>query len=191
MKRTETALPGVCLLDPKVFGDARGFFFESFNARTLEVVGIQRTWVQDNISRSQRGVLRGLHYQLGKPQAKLVQVLAGEVYDVVLDVRRGSPTFGRWIGERLSGETHRMLYIPEGYAHGFCVLSETADFFYKVTDYYSPADERGVLWNDPALAIPWPLTEPLLSERDRRWKPLAQCAVAELPGWTQGGVSGV
>jgi dTDP-4-dehydrorhamnose 3,5-epimerase len=181
VKRIETALPGVCLLEPKVFGDARGFFLESFNARALAAVGIDRTWVQDNLSRSARGVLRGLHYQVGKPQAKLVRVLAGEVYDVVVDVRRGSPTFGRWIAETLTADSHRMLYIPEGLAHGFCVVSETADFFYKVTDYYSPADERGVAWNDPALAIPWPVKDPLLSARDRLWKPLAGTDADDLP----------
>ncbi len=179
MKRLETALPGVALLDPKVHGDARGFFYEAWNRDTFRGLGIDRTWVQDNLSRSARGVLRGLHFQLTRPQAKLVTVLAGDVYDVAVDVRRSSPTFGRWVGERLTGENRRMMYIPEGYAHGFQVLSETADFLYKVTDFWSAADERGVIWNDLQLAIPWPLGgTPVLSPRDAA---LPRLDAAELP----------
>lgn len=167
MKRIDTALPGVALLEPRVHGDARGFFYEAWNRNSFRDLGIDRDWVQDNVSRSARGVLRGLHFQLSRPQAKLVGVLAGEVYDVAVDVRRSSPNFGRWVGERLSAENRRMLYVPEGFAHGFLVLSESADFFYKVTDFWSAADERGVVWNDPRLAIPWPLQgPPSLSARD-------------------------
>lgn len=180
MKRVETALPGVVLIEPKVHGDARGFFLESYNRRALEAAGVRGDFVQDNLSRSAKGVLRGLHYQLGRPQAKLVSVLAGEVFDVVVDVRRGSPTFGRFVAERLDADSRRLLYIPRGFAHGFQVLSESADFFYKVDEFYSPADERGVIWNAPELRIPWPL-EPALSDRDRRWPGLAG---ADLPAYT-------
>lgn len=183
MKRIETALPGVFLLDPVFHRDPRGFFVESFNQRTFEGLGIAGAWVQDNHSRSCRGVLRGLHFQLGRPQKKLLRVLQGEVYDVVVDVRKGSPTFGKWIGERLTSEEGRMIYIPEGFAHGFQVVSPAAEFFYKCSDFWSPADERGILWSDPALGIPWPDRAPTLSDRDRRWKPLAETALSELPGF--------
>ena len=173
MKRVETPLPGLVLLEPKVNGDARGFFYEAWNRDTYRGLGIDRSWVQDNVSRSARGVLRGLHYQLARPQAKLVTVLSGEVFDVAVDVRRSSPTFGKWFSAVLSGEKRNLFYIPEGFAHGFQVLSETADFFYKVTDFWSPEDERGVAWNDPALAIPWPLAgAPKLSARDAQLPPL-------------------
>lgn len=174
MKRVETALPGLLLLEPKVHGDRRGFFYEAWNRDTFRALGIDRPWVQDNLSRSARGVLRGLHYQVRRPQAKLVTVLSGEVFDVAVDLRRSSPTFGRWFAERLDGESRKLLYIPEGFAHGFQVLSETADFFYKVTDFWSPENERGVAWNDPALAIPWPLAVPSLSPRDAELPPLAR-----------------
>jgi dTDP-4-dehydrorhamnose 3,5-epimerase len=173
VKRVDTPLAGLALLEPKVHGDERGYFYEAWNRDTYRGLGIDRTWVQDNVSRSARGVLRGLHYQLARPQAKLVTVLAGEVFDVALDIRRSSPTFGKWFSAVLSGKTRNLLYIPEGFAHGFQVLSETADFFYKVTDLWSPADERGVAWNDPALAIPWPLAgAPSLSARDAKLPPL-------------------
>ncbi len=181
MKRIETALPGVLLLEPAVHRDPRGFFLESYNQRAFETAGVVRTWVQDNHSRSSCGVVRGLHFQLGRPQAKLIRILQGEVYDAVVDVRKGSPTFGKWIGELLRADEHRMLFVPEGFAHGFCVTSPTAEFSYKCSDYYSPADERGILWNDPALAIPWPVTFPVLSERDRNWKPLARTDPKDLP----------
>ena len=173
MKRVDTPLPGLVLLEPKVNGDARGFFYEAWNRDTYRGLGIDRSWVQDNVSRSARGVLRGLHYQLTRPQAKLVTVLSGEVFDVAVDVRRSSPTFGKWFSAVLSGEKRNLLYIPEGFAHGFQVLSESADFFYKVTDFWSPEDERGVIWNDPALGIRWPLAEaPALSARDAKLPPL-------------------
>jgi dTDP-4-dehydrorhamnose 3,5-epimerase len=164
---TRTAIPDVLDLELKVFGDARGFFIESWNARTFAEAGLPATFVQDNHSRSPRGVLRGLHYQIVQPQGKLVRVVAGEVFDVAVDLRRASPTFGRWVGERLSGDNKRMLWIPPGFGHGFLVLSESADFLYKTTDYYAPEHERVIAWNDPDLAIAWPLEgAPMLSARD-------------------------
>jgi dTDP-4-dehydrorhamnose 3,5-epimerase len=165
----QTDLPGVLILEPKVFGDERGFFYESFNARAFaEATGLPREFVQDNHSRSQRGVLRGLHYQVQQAQGKLVRVTAGEVYDVAVDIRRASPTFGRWIGVHLSAENKRQLWVPEGFAHGFLVLSEFAEFLYKTTDYYAPAHERCIRWDDPSLAIDWPLaTAPQLSAKDQ------------------------
>jgi dTDP-4-dehydrorhamnose 3,5-epimerase len=171
-----TAIPEVLVLEPKVFGDARGFFFESWNQRALDAAaGREVRFVQDNHSASARGVLRGLHYQVRQPQGKLVRVVAGEVYDVVVDLRRASPTFGRWVGERLSAENRRILWVPEGFAHGFLVVSERAEFLYKTTDYYAPEHERTLLWNDPALGIDWPLEgEPLLKPKDAAGAPLAQ-----------------
>ena len=164
---TRTALPDVHVIEPKVFGDARGFFLESWNAKVFAEAGIPAAFVQDNHSRSPRGVLRGLHYQLRQPQGKLVRVATGEVFDVAVDLRRESPTFGRWVGERLSGDNKRMLWIPPGFGHGFLVLSESADFFYKTTDYYAPEHERVIAWNDPDLAIKWPIAgTPTLSGRD-------------------------
>jgi dTDP-4-dehydrorhamnose 3,5-epimerase len=169
MNVIQTDLPGVLILEPKVFGDERGFFYESFNARAFaEATGLTREFVQDNHSRSQRGVLRGLHYQVQQAQGKLVRVTAGEVYDVAVDIRRDSPTFGRWIGVTLSSENKRQLWVPEGFAHGFLVLSEFAEFLYKTTDYYAPAHERCIRWDDPSLAIDWPLaTAPQLSAKDQ------------------------
>ena len=169
MKSTPLAIPDVLLLEPRVFGDERGFFFESFNQRAFDdAVGRQVSFVQDNHSRSGHGVLRGLHYQIQQPQGKLVRVVAGEVFDVAVDLRQSSPTFGHWVGEILSAENKRQLWVPEGFAHGFLVLSETAEFLYKTTDYYAPAHERCVVWNDPELAIDWPLEgSPRLSEKDR------------------------
>jgi dTDP-4-dehydrorhamnose 3,5-epimerase len=164
---TRTAIPDVFVVEPKVFGDARGFFLESWNAQAFAAAGIPAAFVQDNHSRSPRGVLRGLHYQVRQPQGKLVRVVAGEVFDVAVDLRRASPTFGRWVGERLSAENKRMLWIPPGFGHGFLVLSETADFLYKTTDYYAPEHERVIAWNDPDLAIKWPIAgTPTLSGRD-------------------------
>lgn len=169
MNVIKTDLPDVLILEPRVFGDERGFFMESFNARTFEeATGIQRTFVQDNHSRSQKGVLRGLHYQLQQPQGKLVRVTAGEVWDITVDIRRSSPTFGRWAGVHLSAENKRQLWVPEGFAHGFVVLSEFAEFLYKTTDYYAPAHERCIRWDDPTLAIDWQLSEaPQLSAKDQ------------------------
>ena len=184
MKASATAIEGVLILEPKVFGDARGFFMESYNRRTFaDVSGLDIDFVQDNHSRSARGVLRGLHYQLRQPQGKLVRVAAGAVFDVAVDIRRGSPTFGRWVGVELTAENQRQLWVPAGLAHGFVVLSESADFLYKTTDYYAPEHERCIAWDDPTIGIAWPLAAhgihaPLLSAKDRAGLPLAQ---AELP----------
>ncbi|GIX29053.1 dTDP-4-dehydrorhamnose 3,5-epimerase [Pelomicrobium sp. G1] len=180
MKILPTEIPEVLLIEPKVFEDERGFFFESFNQRAFrEATGLNPAFVQDNHSRSFKNVLRGLHYQLPpKAQGKLVRVVAGEVFDVAVDLRRRSPTFGRWVGTRLSGENKRMLWIPEGFAHGFLVLSEYADFLYKTTDYYSPEHERTLAWNDPAIAIRWPLEDrPILSVKDRTGQPLKEATL--------------
>jgi dTDP-4-dehydrorhamnose 3,5-epimerase len=172
MQIIPTALPEVLLLEPKVFGDARGFFMESFNARDFaQATGLRVDFVQDNHSRSARGVLRGLHYQVEQPQGKLVRVVRGAVFDVAVDLRRASPTFGRWAGAELSEDNHRQLWVPPGFAHGFVVLSESADFLYKTTDYYAPQFERGVRWDDPAIAIAWPLAAhgiaaPLLADAE-------------------------
>jgi len=179
MKATRLAIPDVLLIEPKVFGDDRGFFFESFNAaRFAEAVGRRVDFVQDNHSRSARGVLRGLHYQIRQPQGKLVRVAAGEVFDVAVDIRKGSPTFGRWVGALLSADNKRQMWIPEGFAHGFVVISESAEFLYKTTDYWAPEHERCIAWNDPALGIEWPLDgAPVLSEKDRRGALLADAEV--------------
>jgi dTDP-4-dehydrorhamnose 3,5-epimerase len=167
MKVIPTRLPEVLLIEPKVFGDARGFFFESWNEREFERAGIRAKFVQDNHSRSEKGVLRGLHYQLRQPQGKLVRVTEGEIFDVAVDIRRSSPTFGRWEGARLSAQSKRMLWVPIGFAHGFCVLSDFAEVLYKATDFYAPEGERCILWNDPELKIEWPLSgAPLLSPKD-------------------------
>jgi len=178
MRFIETALPGVLIVEPKVFGDARGFFMETYQSRRMCEAGIQTTFVQDNQSRSARGVLRGLHYQFGQPQAKLVRVIRGSVFDVCVDLRRSSPAFGNWFGVELSEDNHRQLWIPRGLAHGFYVLSEIADVFYKADDYYAPQTERTLLWDDPALGINWPFAsgeKPLLSEKDKQGKRLAEC----------------
>lgn len=180
MNARRTAIPEVLVVEPKVFGDARGFFFESWSQRAFDAaVGRAVTFVQDNHSRSTRGVLRGLHYQLPHPQGKLVRVAQGEVFDVAVDLRRGSPTFGRWVGERLSAENRRQLWIPEGFAHGFVVLSESAEFLYKATDYYHPEAEHCVRWDDPTLAVAWPDLggPPQVSAKDARGKPLGEAAV--------------
>ena len=176
MKAIATAIPDVLVIEPAVFGDARGFFFESWNRRAFaQAVGRDVDFVQDNHSMSQKGVLRGLHYQLKRPQGKLVRVVAGEVFDVAVDLRRSSPTFGRWVGERLSAQNRRMMWIPAGFAHGFAVLSESAEFLYKTTDYYAPDDARTLLWNDPAIAVAWPLAgAPVLKPKDAAGTPLAQ-----------------
>jgi dTDP-4-dehydrorhamnose 3,5-epimerase len=169
MKATPTAIPEVLLFEPRVFGDERGFLLVSFNAHEFrDAVGGDVTFVQDNHSRSRRGVLRGLHYQIRHPQGKLVRVVTGRVFDVAVDVRRSSPTFGRWVGVELSADNHRQLWVPPGFAHGFLALSDDADFLYKTTDYYAPDHERTVAWNDPAIGIAWPLeTEPVLSAKDK------------------------
>lgn len=168
MKVIETALPGVLIIEPKVFGDARGFFIETFQVERYREIGITQPFVQDNHSRSQRGVLRGLHFQKTRPQGKLVRVSRGAVYDVAVDIDPKSPTFGRHVGVELSDANHRQIWIPPGYAHGFCVLSEEADFEYKCTDLYFPEDEGGLIWNDPDVAIAWPISAPRLSDKDTR-----------------------
>jgi len=175
MEVTETGLPGVLRIRPPVIEDARGWLFEGYNARALAAAGIPATFVQDNHSKSARGVLRGLHYQHPHAQGKLVRVLAGEIFDVVVDLRRGSPAFGRWQGTRLSADNRESLWIPAGCAHGFLVVADGAEVLYKTTDYHAPADEHCLLWNDPALGIAWPLAgAPLLSDRDRAGRRLAE-----------------
>jgi len=168
MKATPLAIPDVILIEPEVFGDARGFFYESYNQRKLdEAIGRKVTFVQDNHSRSEKGVLRGLHYQIQQPQGKLVRVVQGDVFDVAVDIRKRSPTFGQWVGETLSAENKKQLWIPEGFAHGFLVISEYAEFLYKTTDYWAPEYERCIAWNDPTLNIAWPISgKPILSKKD-------------------------
>ena len=174
MNVVPTALPDVLLIEPKVFADERGFFFESWNKRALAAVGLDADFVQDNHSRSARNVLRGLHYQIEHAQGKLVRVCSGAVFDVAVDIRKASPTFGRWVGMTLSAHSKQMLWIPPGFAHGFLVLSEAAEFLYKTTDYWYPEHERTLLWNDPALAIAWPLEgAPTLAAKDAAGRPLA------------------
>lgn len=176
MQVTPAAIPDVLIIEPKVFGDARGFFFESYNERAFaQATGLRLNFVQDNHSRSARGVLRGLHYQIRQPQGKLVRVVRGSVFDVVVDLRRSSPTFGQWVGVELSEENYRQLWVPPGFGHGFLVTSESADFLYKTTDYYAPEHERCILWNDPAIGIQWPVEgAPQLSGKDQQGKLLAQ-----------------
>lgn len=167
MKVTATRLPEVLLIEPKVFGDARGFFFESWNEREFKRAGIRASFVQDNHSRSEKGVLRGLHYQILQPQGKLIRVVQGEIFDVAVDVRRSSPNFGKWEGVRLSAQSKSTLWVPVGFAHGFCVVSESAEVLYKTTDFYAPEHERSILWNDPEIKIDWPFSDkPLLSPKD-------------------------
>ena len=170
MKVTPTAIPDVLIIEPRVFGDARGFFYESFNQKAFnEATGLDVNFVQDNHSRSAKGVLRGLHYQIQQPQGKLVRVVRGAVFDVAVDIRKSSATFGRWVGIELSEDNHKQLWIPAGFAHGFLVTSESAEFLYKTTDYYAPEHERCIAWNDPAIGIEWPLTtQPGLSAKDQK-----------------------
>lgn len=176
MKATPQAIPDVQLIEPRVFGDHRGFFFESFNARAfVEATGCEEAFVQDNHSRSGRGVLRGLHYQIEQAQGKLVRAVVGEVFDVAVDIRRDSPTFGQWVGASLSAESKHQLWVPAGFAHGFIVVSETAEVLYKTTNYYAPEHERSIIWNDPAIGIEWPAgIEPMLSAKDKAGVPLAE-----------------
>jgi dTDP-4-dehydrorhamnose 3,5-epimerase len=177
MNFTPLAIPEVILMEPRVFEDARGFFLESWNRRSFAEHGLNLDFVQDNHSRSRHGVLRGLHYQIQQPQGKLVRVVSGEVFDVAVDLRRSSPTFGQWVGATLSAENHRLLWVPPGFAHGFYVVSEVADFLYKATDFYAAAQERTIIWNDPDIAIRWPLQgEPLLAPKDAAGSPLAEAA---------------
>jgi dTDP-4-dehydrorhamnose 3,5-epimerase len=179
MKVQATKIPGVLLIAPRVFADSRGFFLETYQSRRYREAGLGGDFVQDNHSHSKRGTLRGLHYQVQHPQGKLVWVVRGEVFDVAVDLRKQSPTFGQWVGVYLNDTNHRQLYIPPGLAHGFCVTSPAADFFYKCTDYYYPEHNRTLLWNDPQVAIPWPVRKPILSESDRGGQLLSQS-----PLWT-------
>jgi dTDP-4-dehydrorhamnose 3,5-epimerase len=173
VKVTRLEIPGLVLIEPDLFHDARGLFFETYHIRRYVEAGLSERFVQDNFSRSVRGTLRGLHFQEPNAQGKLVMVVEGAVYDVVVDIRKGSPTFGRWQGVDLSSDNYRQLYVPPGCAHGFCVTSEHAAVLYKCTELYSPPDERGIIWNDPALAISWPVTAPLLSAKDQAYRTLA------------------
>lgn len=181
MKFIEASLPGCVIIEPQVFGDSRGFFYESYNEAKYREAGIDRKFVQSNVSRSARGVLRGLHYQWPHPQGKLVSVLEGEVYDVAVDIRRGSPTFGQWASVMLTAENHRHFWIPEGFAHGFCVVSEFATFSYQCTDLYAAKADGGVRWNDPAIGIDWPISEALLSDKDSNAPLLAEVSAERLP----------
>ena len=178
-----TPLPGVLLIKPKVFGDARGYFLESWNRRRYAEAGLDRDFVQDNLSLSRRDILRGLHFQNPEPQGKLVQVLQGEVYDVAVDIRVGSPSFGQWYGILLNEDNHYQLYVPEGFAHGFCVTSEMALFSYKCTDFYNPAVEQSLAWDDPDLCIDWPIAEPALSAKDQAARRLKDFPTDTLPQW--------
>jgi dTDP-4-dehydrorhamnose 3,5-epimerase len=187
MRVVATELNGVMIVEPQVFGDARGFFLETHSQRRYAEAGVApEGFVQDNVSFSRKGVLRGLHYQHPNPQGKLIEALSGEVFDVAADIRAGSPTFGKWVGVLLSGESHRQLYIPPGFAHGFAVLSESALFAYKCTTYYDAAADRAVAWNDPQLAIAWPLEAPELSAKDRAAPKLADIAREHLPIYAVG-----
>ena len=179
MKATPTSIPSVLIIEPRVFGDTRGFFFESFNQRAFnQATGLDVNFVQDNHSRSSKGVLRGLHYQIQQPQGKLVRVVHGSVFDVTVDLRKSSPTFGQWVGMELNEDNHCQLWIPPGFAHGFYVLSDSADFLYKTTDYYAPEFECSLIWNDPTIGIEWPLnTQPIISAKDVQGKKLADAEV--------------
>jgi dTDP-4-dehydrorhamnose 3,5-epimerase len=181
MKAVSTSLPGVLVVEPQVFGDHRGFFYESYNEAKYAKLGIHANFVQNNVSRSAKGVLRGLHYQWPNPQGKLVSVLEGEVYDVAVDIRRGSPTYGQWAGVMLTAENRRHMWIPAGFAHGFCVLSDFATFTYQCTSLYDPAADASICWNDAALAIDWPISNPLISAKDAKAPLLAEVPADRLP----------
>ena len=185
MKVTQTKLPGVLIIEPDVYGDARGWFCETFSQKRYAKDGIKEKFVQDNVSYSAKNVLRGLHFQYPNPQGKLVQVLSGEVFDVAVDIRVGSPNFGQWVGETLSAANHKQLYIPPGFAHGFCVLSETALFSYKCTDYYNAATEGGIIWNDPDLGITWPVNNPQVSKKDAAYTRLKDIPKDKLPQYKE------
>ena len=186
---SDTSLPGVFLIEPPRFEDSRGFFMETYHEKKYAGIGIRRRFVQDNHARSRQGVLRGLHYQMNHPQAKLVYVVTGEIFDVAVDIRYGSPTFGKWVGVRLSGENRRQIFIPEGFAHGYAVLSKTADVIYKCSDLYAPEDEFGILWSDPAMGIAWPVKDPVISEKDQRLPGLKDVPEHHLPAYGAGVIS--
>lgn len=181
MKISETEIPGVLIFEPKVFEDDRGFFLETWRKDKYAEAGVKEDFVQDNVSFSMRGTLRGLHFQNPHGQGKLVQVLTGQVFDVAVDIRVGSPSFGKWVGIELSGEDHRQIYIPPGFAHGFCVMSEKALFSYKCTDYYTAECDSGIIWNDPDIGIEWPIADPVLSNKDAKNPRLSQVTEKNLP----------
>lgn len=183
IKVIKTTLPDVVLIEPDIFEDQRGYFFETYHYHKYSEKGIEKAFVQDNLSHSRKGSIRGLHYQLHRPQAKLVYVVTGEIYDVAVDIRRGSPTFGKWAGTRLSAENKLQIFIPEGFAHGYCVLSETADVIYKCTDFYDPNDSLGILWSDPSIGIDWPLQTPILSIKDAKNPRLNDIYETSLPDY--------
>ena len=185
MRRIDASLPGVFLIEPQTHADARGFFVETYHQEKFAKLGIHDVFVQDNHSKSVRGTLRGLHFQLRHPQAKLCRVVQGEVFDVAADVRRGSPTFGHWVGAKLSAENQKQIYVPGGFAHGFVVLSETAEFLYKCSDFYIAEDERGVIWNDPTLKIAWSVDSPILSRKDQQLPKLDEIPASELPQYAE------
>lgn len=185
MNVVKTPLPGVIVFEPRVFTDQRGFFLETYHQQRYQDAGIKETFVQDNHSHSSQGTLRGLHYQLNHPQGKLVRVVAGQVFDVAVDIRRGSPCFGQWFGEYLSAENNKQMYVPPGFAHGFCVLSPSADFMYKCTDFYDAQDDHGIVWDDPGVAVDWPLEQPILSPKDAAL-PKLQEILDELPTYKMG-----
>lgn len=187
---TRTSLPGVILVEPEVFKDSRGFFLETFHQEKYAEGEIPKTFVQDNHSHSRHGVLRGLHYQLGHAQGKLIYVVTGQIFDVAVDIRLGSPTFGQWVGVHLSSENKKQLFVPEGFAHGFCVLTDSADVIYKCTDFYATGDEHGIFWADPIIGVDWPIQHPVLSEKDRNNPKLDDIPEQFLPSWEGTGATG-
>lgn len=186
IKSTKAALTGVLLIEPDIFRDPRGFFLETYHQQKYTAVGVDRVFVQDNHSHSKQGILRGLHYQLKRPQAKLIYVVTGAIFDVAVDIRKGSPTFGQWVGIHLSMDNNRQMFVPEGFAHGFCVLSKTADVIYKCTDLYDPGDEFGIVYSDPTIGIAWPIKNPILSSKDSQSPELGDVQEADLPVYMPG-----
>jgi len=181
MKIITTSIAGILIIEPKTFQDKRGFFMETYNRNRYNASGINATFVQDNLSCSLKNTVRGLHFQIKHPQAKLIQVISGEIFDVAVDLRRGSATFGKWTGIHLSDENRRQVFIPEGFAHGFCVLSEFALFYYKCSDFYAPDDEGGIIWSDPDIGIEWPVINPIISEKDKQYQKLSRLNIDQLP----------
>jgi len=181
MKIITTSIAGILIIEPKTFQDKRGFFMETYNRNRYNAIGINATFVQDNLSCSLKNTVRGLHFQIKHPQAKLIQVISGEIFDVAVDLRRGSATFGNWTGIHLSDENRRQVFIPEGFAHGFCVLSEFALFYYKCSDFYAPDDEGGIIWSDPDIGIEWPVINPIISEKDKQYQKLSRLNADQLP----------
>jgi len=181
MNIVTTSIEGILIIEPEVFKDSRGFFMETYNRNRYMKAGIDTVFVQDNLSYSVKGTVRGLHFQVRNPQAKLVQIISGEIFDVVVDIRQGSATFGKWTGFHLSDRNKRQLFVPQGFAHGFCVLSETAHFLYKCSDFYAPDDEGGIIWSDPAIGIDWPVKDPIISEKDKQYPYLYDLTEEQLP----------